>query len=96
MYYAFEFVRVGMCNYSKDVLGIYIRKSRNAVGCQKNFLCLKESGYTGSYTWDAYVKVPQVKWHKKGAPYMDTFCAIKENGRRYCFEQYFIRLPCKT
>lgn len=78
MYYAFEFVRVGMCNYSKDVLGIYIRKSRNAVGCQKNFLCLKESGYTGSYTWDAYVKVPQVKWHKKGAPYMDTFYAIKK------------------
>lgn len=80
MYYAFEFVRMGMCNYAKDVLGVYIRKYRNAVGYSSDFICSPESGYTGHQAWHAYVEVSQIKWHKKGSPYMDTFHTIKMIG----------------
>ncbi len=81
LYFTFEFVRQGMIEFARSK-GIFIRKLKNSVGTEREFYVypgLKE-GIEGQYRWGVYVNVPQIKWHKHGAPYMDTFCRINKYG----------------
>ena len=80
IYYTFDFIRQGIIDHARKN-GIHIRKNKNSVGTQMEFYVYDEFNsveHTGIQYWSAYVKVPQTKWHKKGAPYMDTFCKLSK------------------
>ena len=84
MYFCFGFVRNMMLNYAQSI-GISFCKTENTYSSQRKFTALKQMFMNGidgidvtvdawqKLILDAYITVPQIKWHKKGAPYCDTF-----------------------
>lgn len=78
MYFNYEFVRQGMKKYAEEVLKVGIRKYSNSCGSQNDFWSYIPN-YSGRMCWNIDVQVPNVKWHKKGAPYMDTLCYLNLN-----------------
>lgn len=82
LYFSFEFIRVLMLNYAKEY-GVHLRKWRNSYDTKSDFYALPgfPGAIKGQCRFKVKIHVPQMKWHKKGAPYMDTFSYLCcENG----------------
>jgi len=80
IYFCFDFVRAMMIKWATDN-GIMFMKNRNTYDSQTEWRTLQDvtnitgEKYVAGTSLNVYatIKVPQVKWHKKGAPYCDTF-----------------------
>ena len=76
-----------MMRRQATALGITFRKQYNDYSHTKDVVALNNRPDEGveagkSYVLNLAVEVPACKWHKKGAPYMDTFyCVCMENGK---------------
>ncbi len=68
VYYNYPFVMKMIYNYAKEK-GIQYRKKYNDYSHKESFISLTDGTYTCRIV---ALKVPQVKWHKYGAPYLDT------------------------
>lgn len=81
VYYTHDFVRDLIYDYARSI-GIQLRKQANDNGSMDRFTLLNEvPGITGGEHGEVdglhfYIRVPASKWHKHGAPYMDTFCYL--------------------
>lgn len=87
IYFNFDFIRQGLLTYAKDVLKINLRKTHNSVGTTQNFTACNFED-SGDYTWRAVVRVPKVQWHKKGAPYLDTFPFLNKTDDGFVLANY--------
>lgn len=87
MYFCYEFVRQGMLKYAENTLKVGILKAYNKVGSEKEFICYLKD-FEGLKYYNVHIDVPQVKWHKKGAPYMDTLCYLCLNNGRLVLRNY--------
>lgn len=80
IYFTFEFIRQGILDYARNTAGIYVRKLKNSVGTAREVFVYPEfsedTTLHGEHVWSMHIEVPQIKYHKKGAPYMDTFCKL--------------------
>ena len=85
IYTAFDFLLPFMQRKAKE-MGIQFRKTKNTFSDRAEFTCLNpitlhkvsddssvDCEVDDFYGFTAYVNVPAVKYHKKGAPYLDTF-----------------------
>lgn len=85
-YFSHAFV-LEMMREQAAALGITFRKQHNDYSHTRDFVALNNRPDEGieagkSYTLALGVEVPACKWHKKGAPYMDTFyCICMEDGK---------------
>ena len=76
-----------MMRRQATALGITFRKQYNDYSHTKDVVALNNRPDEGveagkSYVLNLAVEVPACKWHKKGAPYMDTFyCVCMETGK---------------
>ena len=85
VYYTFDFIRLLMLEKART-LGIHLRKRHNTYYNHEQFTVLNPIDF-GEIRFDtddnidakASVCVPKVKWHKKGSPYLDTFCYLEIN-----------------
>lgn len=80
VYYSHAFV-LEMMRKEAGALGIIFRKQYNDFSHTKELVALNDMPDAGIETGTAYslklaVEVPTYKWHKRGAPYMDTFFCI--------------------
>jgi len=90
IYFSHDFIIKIIRNYAKSI-GIVLRKKHNDHSSNHTFMvmnsvpaCKIEEG--NEYVSDSFkIKVPATQWHKKGAPYMDTFHSIClfEDGNIY-------------
>lgn len=86
IYFSHAFV-LEMMRRQATALGITFRKQYNDYSHTKDVVALNNRPDEGveagkSYVLNLAVEVPACKWHKKGAPYMDTFyCVCMENGK---------------
>lgn len=86
IYFSHTFM-LEMMRKQAAALGIMFRKQHNDYSHTRDFVALSDQPDKGveagkSYTLSLGVEVPACKWHKKGAPYMDTFyCICMEDGK---------------
>jgi hypothetical protein len=88
VYFTHDFVRDMIYDYAQSI-GIQLRKLSNDNNSATYFaflnlvpgieVCDRHGQANGLHF---YIRVPASKWHKHGAPYMDTFCylAMQYNG----------------
>lgn len=88
LYYSHNFVKKMMVNYAKEN-GINFKKTINDYSHQTEFTImnpiegLEEMKAGQKIVCPLNVCVPASKWHKKGTPYLDTFCYVNitEDGK---------------
>nr|DAV38620.1 MAG TPA: Protein of unknown function (DUF2089) [Caudoviricetes sp.] len=90
VYSCFPFINKMILNYAYKE-GIQMKKARNTYDSQNQFTVLADevniSGTSMSEGYEVYLKaktyVPKIRWHKSGAPYLDTFSVLtSEDGNR--------------
>lgn len=79
VYYTHSFVMKMIYDYAEKI-GVNLRKKRNDACTEKQFVLMNETealpdAQIGVNIQDLRlsIRVPASKWHKKGAPYIDTF-----------------------
>lgn len=81
IYYSHDFVIDKIRKYAENT-GIKLRKTFNTSSSQQSFTALNRCECLGLEKGDEIenlslrVHVPASKWHKEGAPYLDTFCYL--------------------
>lgn len=86
VYFSHAFV-LEMMRKQAATLGITFRRQHNDYSHTRDFVALNSLPEEGieagkSYTLSLAVEVPACKWHKRGAPYMDTFyCICMKDGK---------------
>ena len=84
VYYTHSFVAEMMKEHARG-LGITFRKTYNDFSHSKDVTALNDCADSGiergrPYCLQLAVEVPAHRWHKKGAPYMDTFFSVYLDG----------------
>ena len=90
IYYSHDFIIKIIRDYAQSI-GIALRKKSNDNSTGGKFLAMrdieelklvKDATFTSCHL---SIKVPATQWHKKGAPYLDTFYAVSlfDDGRIY-------------
>lgn len=88
LYFTLEGVRRMMLDYAKSY-GIILKKEKNTFDSTPNFEMLNQYEIANGisipeetkFKANAHVSVPVVDWHKKGAPFCDTFYTVNyEDG----------------
>ena len=90
IYYSHDFIVKMIRDYAQSI-GIALRKKSNDSTSSGKFVALKDIEELKLVRDMAFnsgllaVKVPATQWHKKGAPYLDTFYAVSlfDDGRIY-------------
>ena len=76
VYFVNDVVRIMIMNEAKRT-GVQYRKYKNTYSDKTTFVDMPTGSSFIAY---ASVSVPKIKWHKQGAPYMDTFSYLLYNG----------------
>ena len=90
IYYSHDFIVKIIRDYAQSI-GIRLRKKHNDSKTGNLFVVLRdvpELNISEGLSYDCYtfkIKVPASKWHKQGAPYLDTFSTVClfEDGHIY-------------
>ena len=83
VYCCYDFIYTMMMRWAEK--NVDLRKRENSYTCTREFIALRDLAmekdnitfYKGAQlNLNIHIKVPQLKWHKAGVPYMDTFYMI--------------------
>ena len=81
IYCCYDFIFTMMMNWA--IQNVDLRKKENSYTCTRDFITLREMELNGvtfgkgaHLNLRLHINVPQLKWHKQGVPYLDTFHLI--------------------
>ena len=81
VYCSYDFIYTMMMQWAEK--NVDLRKRENSYTCTREFVTLREIEIEGDMldkdtllNLHLHINVPQLKWHKRGVPYMDTFHII--------------------